>query len=117
MKNKKFCWWPQEVYSSRYYRDGCVWLGYAHQGVDGKWFRVEQFKPKAVFGTDGRLKHVLTSQCAFDDPMMRQEIECYKIKCNGLPVNQGLGNLGLGDIALARYEAANQAKAKYGDQS
>lgn len=93
IKNKKFCWWPQEVYSSRYYRDGFVWLGYAHLGVDGKWFRVEQFKPRAVFSSGGRLKCISISKCLHDDPMMMQEIECYRIKCNGPSLTQGLGGL------------------------
>jgi hypothetical protein len=88
-RNKKFCWLPQPVYSTRYYRDGFVWLGYAHIGIDGKWFRNEQFKPKAVFGADGRLKYVLTAKSWQNDPLMRQELEVYKIKCNGLP-NAGL---------------------------
>jgi len=83
------------VHSSRYYRDGCVWLGYAYQGIDGKWFRHEQFKPKAVFGVDGRLKYILTAKDWQDDPLMRQELETYKIKCNGLS-NTGLNKLLVG---------------------
>lgn len=85
MRNKKFCWLPQPVYSSRYYRDGFVWLGYAHLGIDGEWFRYKQFKPKAVFGIDGRLKHILVSISWLNDSLMQHEIERYKVKCNALP--------------------------------
>lgn len=95
MTDKKFCWLPQEVYSSRYYRDGCVWFGYAHKGVDGKWFRCEQFKPRIRFNADGRMTHV--SYLITDDPMARQEFENYKIKCNGCPLMRGLGFFDEGD--------------------
>ena len=88
---RKFCWLPTPVYLSRYFRDGFVLFGWAHKGVDGKWFRAEQVKPRIRFNTAGYITHV--SIQITSDPMARQQFECYKIKCNGSPF-QGLGNLG-----------------------
>ena len=87
---KKFCLVPQETYSGRFYRNGFAWFSFVYQGVDGKWFKEPQAKPRIKTDINGRF----ISICGASDPISSQQIEVYRIKCNGIGYGYGRGLLG-----------------------
>ena len=91
---RKFCWLPTPVYSSKYYRWGFRWFKFVWLGDDGKHYIANIEKIKARFNSGGELLYLLVPKEFVNDPMLNQEIECYKIKCNGLNP-YGLGTVGL----------------------
>ncbi len=94
---RKFCWLPTKVYSSKYYRAGFKWFSWAWLGDDGQYYTSKIEKIKARFDTGGTLLYLFVPAQLSHDPVLNQQIMCYKIKCNGLNYF-GLGNAGLGAL-------------------
>jgi len=94
---RKFCWLPTPVYSSIYYRDGSRWFSWVWLGDDGKHYTANIPKIKARFNSDGKLLYLMLPAKLVNHPVLNQQIECYKIRCNGLNPC-GLGAAGLGGL-------------------
>ena len=79
----KFCWLPTKVYSSKYHQDGFRWLTWVWLGNDGKHYTSKIEKMRARFDSEGRLLWLMLPRQLVNDPVLNQEVESYKIKCNG----------------------------------